>query len=139
MDSNAVVNTQLDGGAEFLKTLRAEGVEVTVAFWAKLFEGYSYSLYIASPAFGDDDEKLFAYGVLQKIFAYGPAFGIELFDVRAVGADYSMALAAAEIVRPKSARAKVYDGVTAFRGEKLGGVEIDGAYIYPPPRAAVNA
>jgi len=139
MDSNAVVNTQLDGGAEFLKALRAEGVEVTVAFWAKLSEGYSYSLYIASPAFGDDNEKLFAYGVLQKIFADGSAFGIELFDVRTVRVDHCMAVAAAEVVRPKSAKAKVYDGATAFRGEKLGGYEIDGAYIYPPPRAAVTA
>lgn len=138
MDSNAMVNSELDGGAAFLEELRAEGVEVTVAFWAKLADACNWTLYVASPAF-DRDNDLSAYGVLQKIFADGPAFGVEFFDVQTVEPNYSMAVEAAEVVRAKAATPRPYMGVTRFRGSVLGGYEIDGAYIYPPPRASVTA
>ena len=57
-----------------------------------------------------------------------------------------MAIAAAEFIKPKLATGpfavpnpKPYLGMTRYSGKVFGGLEIDGAYIYPPPRAPVTA
>ena len=44
MDSNALVNDQLDSGTTLIQALRASGVEITVAFWAKLKDESDWNL-----------------------------------------------------------------------------------------------
>ena len=59
----------------------------------------------------------------------------ELFpDIKVIGVVSPIAKAVGELHRR-------YPGPSPFpfRGAQLGGLSIDGAYIYPPPRAAVTA
>ena len=136
MDSNALVNDRLACGAKLVEAIRTAGLDITAAFWAKRSDLRDWSLYVASPARDAEGEaeRVEAYRTLQAVVARRPELGIDLSDIRFVRASQSMAVAAAEFVNPKP-----YAGVTRFSGSTLGGMEIDGAYIYPPPRAAVSA
>ncbi len=146
MDSNILVNDQLESGTVLIDALRATGVEVSVAFWAKMADESDWNLYLASPAVEVDEEETDAYRKLRMILSQKPELGIDLFDVTFVDLENSMAVAAAEFITPKSATGpfaianpKPYPGMTRYGGRVFGGLEIDGAYIYPPPRAAVTA
>jgi hypothetical protein len=52
MAEELLVDDQIDGGQMAIDQLLADGVDVTVAFWAKPHER-SWRMYIASPAFDD--------------------------------------------------------------------------------------
>ncbi len=146
MDTNILVNDRLESGTVLIDALREVGVEVSVAFWAKLADESDWNLYLASPAVEVDEEETKAYCMLRMILSSKPELGIDLFDVTFVDLDNSMAVAAAEVIKPKAATGpfavanpKPYPGMTRYGGKVFGGLEIDGAYIYPPPRTAVTA
>lgn len=139
MDSNALVNGQLDGGSRLLAALSDAGVEIVVGFWTKLTEASGWNLYLASPAVETKEGSHRAYGSLLRILTQMPELEIDSDDVLFVDVDDAMAVEAVAVVKPKDANAKPYTGVTRFRGSVFGGLEIDGAYIYPPPRTAVTA
>ena len=146
MNSNALVNDRLDCGAALIEALRRSGVLIVAAFWAKLAEESDWNLYLVTPAVEDDEQETNWYRNLQSVLGQRPELGIDLFDVIFIDTDNSMAIAAAEVIKSKSATGpfavanpKPYPGMTRYGGKVFGGLEIDGAYIYPPPRAAVTA
>lgn len=139
MDSNVLVNNQLDGGSALIAALHNAGLEITAAFWAKLTEAPDWSLYLASPAVETREGSLSAYGTLLRVLVQRPELEIDSDDVLFIDLDDSMAVEAVEVVKSKVVNGKPFTGVTRFRGPVFGGLEIDGAYIYPPPRAAVTA
>lgn len=49
MAQDVLVTEQIEGGRELLAQLAAEGVEVTVAFWAKETDSGLWYLFIATP------------------------------------------------------------------------------------------
>lgn len=139
MDTNALVNAQLDGGSRLLTALHDAGVVTTVAFWAKLTEARDWNLYVASPVVETDEGELEAYRKMTSILSQHEEFGVDIDDVLIIDVEDGMAVEAAEVVKSKVTNGKPYTGITRFKGYTLGGLEIDGAYIYPPPRASVTA
>ncbi len=139
MDTNALVNAQLDGGSRLITALNDAGVEITSAFWAKLTEAPDWNLYVASPAVETDNGSLEAYRKLTSILSQREEIGVDIDDVLIIDVEDAMAVEAAEVVKEKVVNGKPYTGVTRFRGPVFGGLEIDGAYIYPPPRTVVTA
>ncbi len=139
MDPNALVNAQLDGGSRLIAALNDAGVEIASAFWAKLTEARDWNLYVASPAVETDKGSLDAYRKLTAILSQHEEFGVDIDDVLIIDVEDGMAVEAAEVVKSKVTNGKSYTGITRFKGYTLGGLEIDGAYIYPPPRAPVTA
>jgi hypothetical protein len=142
MDQDAVVTEQTKSGQRLIEALATAGFDVRVAFWAKPTDEGKWFLYLASPAV---DEKgpatayRFVFGVLRQI----PDLWIEPLEVRVVGLNDSLAQAALAVTKPQAADSpfavrnlKPYPGMTRFGGSVLGGVSIDGAYIYPPSQPA---
>ncbi len=139
MNSNALVNSELDAGSRLITALSDGGMEIVVAFWTKLTEAPGWSLYLASPVAETDAESINPYRKLTTILSEHQELGIDIDDVLIIDADDAMAVQAADILKSKLTNGKPYTGITRFKGFTLGGLEIDGAYIYPPPRAAVSA
>ena len=142
MDQGAMVNDQLDGGKQLIQELQHSGFDVSVAFWTKPSDEGKWFLYLASPTV---DEKgagaayQHAYGLILAM----PELGIEPLEVRLIGIADSMAVAAAAAIKPRTVQGpfavpnpKPYRGITRFGGLSLGGVNIDGAFIYPPQPVA---
>ena len=139
MDSNALVNSEIDAGSRLIAALTDGGMDIVVAFWTKLTEAPEWSLYLATPVIETDTESVNPYRKLVTILSEQQGLGIDIDDVLIIDADDSMAVEAAEVVKSKVVNGKPFTGVTRFRGPVFGGLEIDGAYIYPPPRTAVTA
>jgi hypothetical protein len=140
-----MVSEQTESGKRLIEALAADGFDVRVAFWAKPTEEGRWILYLASP-FVDEKGPAAAYrhvfAVLQKM----PDLWIEPEGVSVIGLNDSLAEAALAVTKPKIPDSpfavrnpKPYPGMTWFGGSSLGGVSIDGAYIYSPSQPGTPA
>ena len=145
MDQDAVVNEQAESGKRLIAAVEANGFEVRVAFWAKLTDEGNWYLYLASP-FVEENGGRAAYGVVLEVLRKQPDIWIDSFEIRVIGLKDTLAKAALEVVRPRGSDSQFavknprpYPGLTRFGGASLGGVSIDGAFIYPPSVPVVPA
>ncbi len=145
MDQDTMVNEQTDRGKRLIEALAADGFDVRVAFWAKPTDEGTWFLYLASPLV-DDKGPAVAYRLVHDILRKMPDLWIDPFEIRVVGLNDSLTEAALAATRPKVPDSpfavrnpKPYPGMTWFGGSSLGGVSIDGAYIYPPSQPGASA
>lgn len=138
MDQDPVVNEQTESGKRLIEALAAAGFDVRVAFWAKPTEDGKWFLYLASPAY-DEKGPLAAYRFVFDVVRQVPDLGIEPLEVKVIGLNDSLAQAALALTKPTVTdrpfavlNPKPYSGVTRFGGSVLGGLSVEGAYIYPP-------
>jgi hypothetical protein len=137
MAQDVLVREQIEGGRELLDQLAADGVEVTTAFWAKETESGRWYLFIASPVV-DEQGIGAAYGMLITAVRNMPHQWIDPMEVKLLRSDDVMAAAAQRVIAPNPPP-------SSFRSAKyydvwnLGGVGVDGAYIYPRPHPAPAA
>jgi hypothetical protein len=142
MDQDPVVSEQTESGKRLIEALAAAGFDVRVAFWAKPTEDGKWFLYLASPAF-DEKGPLAAYRFVFDVVRQIPDLWIEPLEVKVIGLNDSLAQAALALTKPTVAdrpftvlNPKPYSGMTRFGGSVLGGVSVEGAYIYPSAQAA---
>jgi hypothetical protein len=140
MDPNALVIDELDAGKRLVDELRRDGLEIVVAFWARLAEENSWYLYLVSP-FVDTDGAAAAYGKVRRAIRRMPELGLEPSEMKVLSPGDAMAKAAAAAIQPKQANGpfavqnpRPFPGITRFRDTSLGGVSVDAAYIYSPPQ-----
>ena len=145
MDQDAVVNVQTEGGKQLIEALESEGFNVRVAFWAKPTEEGRWYLYLASHIV-DEKGPAVAYRLVHDRLRKMPELWIDLLDVKVIGLNDTLAKAAFAVIKPKISdgpfavrNPKPYPGMTQLGGSTLGGVSIDGAYIYPPSQAGASA
>ena len=131
MDQSTLVETQLDDGKRLLDRLVEEGTPVTAAAWLKEADGGYWFFYLATPLVGEDGATRAAYRRVDEVtrgldepFEIGPS----QVKVVAPGSPVGKAVQAlhGRVRGPSPAR---------FEGDQLGGVSIEGAYIYPPAGA----
>jgi hypothetical protein len=137
-----MVSEQTEGGKRFIEALVADGFDVRVAFWAKLTDEGKWFLYIASPIV-DGQGPAAAYRLVHDVLRKRPDLWIDPFEIRVVGLNDSLAKAALAATEPKvpDSPFAVWNprrGGIHFRGSTLGGVSIEGAYIYAPPPPSVS-
>jgi hypothetical protein len=144
MDQDTVVMGQIDGGKSLIESLRDVGFDVRTAFWARPTDDEKWFLYLASPVV-DAKGLQAAYGVVHRVIRQKPELWIDPFEVRVLGENDTLAVAAREVIKPRMAlgpfavpNPKPHVGMTRFNGSSLGGVSVDGVYIYPPSIAAVS-
>jgi hypothetical protein len=142
MDQDPVVSERTESGKRLIAALAAAGFDVRVAFWAKPTEDGKWFLYLASPAFGEKG-PLAAYRFVFDVVRQIPDLSIEPLEVKVIGLNDSLAQAALALTKPTAADSssalrnrKPYSGMTRLGGSVLGGLSVDGAYIYPPAQAA---
>jgi hypothetical protein len=145
MDQDTGVNEQTESGKRLIQALVANGFEVRLAFWAKPTDEGKWFLYLASPVV-DEKGPTAAYRLIHDVMRKVPDPWIDPLDIKVVGLNDSLTEAALAVTKPKVPTSpdavrnpKPYPGMVRFGGSTLGGVSIDGAYIYPPPQPDVTA
>jgi hypothetical protein len=145
MDKNTVVSEQTESGERLIEALATDGFDVRVAFWAKLVDEGKWYLYLASPMV-DDKGPAVAYRLVHGILRKMPDLWIDPLEIRVVGLNDSLTEAALEAIKPRVPDSpyavrnpRPYPGMTWFGESTLGGVSIDGAYIYPPSQSGASA
>lgn len=147
MDQDTVVADQADSGKRLIDLLGLEAFPISTAFWAKPTDDGKWFLYLASSVVDELGHRA-AYRTVHRVIRGTPDLWIDPFEVRVIGANNSLAVAAIEATKPKiptstfavkNPNPKPYPGMTRFEGSTLGGVSIDGAFIYPPPQRSVPA
>ncbi len=129
MDSVALVEEQIKAGQELVKRLNGEGIPVVAAAWIKGSEGSQWYLYLVTPLVGEDGAKKAAYHRMTPTIRQIQAEGawIDPFEVKVIAPSAPLGEAIADIHRRYPGRL-----ATRYGGPSLGGMSIDGAYIYPP-------
>jgi len=140
-----VVSEQTESGERLISALAADGFDIRVAFWAKPTDEGKWFLYLASPMV-DDKGPAAAYRLVHGILRKTPDLWIDPLEIRVLGLNDSLTEAALAVIKPKVAdspyavrNTKLYPGPTRFGAATLGGVSMDGAYIYPPSQLSAPA
>ena len=122
MDTETLVDGQLQEGEKLLQTLKTSGFPLTAACWVLTTIDGRWYFYIASPVV--ETEGLAA--ALGKVYAElnkRPRRWLDRSEIRLI-----------ESTHPIAADAVTYgsDAVgTYFQGRKLGNLIVDEAYLYP--------
>jgi hypothetical protein len=130
MDQETLVSLQSESGRQLIAALVPHGFDVLVAFWAKPTDDGKWFLYLASRVV-DDKGPAAAYRLVHGILRKSPDLYIDPLEIKLIGSNDSLARAALELTNQQQ-----YRGMTRYYGSSLGGVSIDGAYIYPPSQPA---
>lgn len=145
MGQDALVTDEIEGGRQLVDRLKAEGFEVSLAFWVKETNAGRWYLYLASPLV-DDQGPGAGYRVVSGVVQSVPETGILPDMIKLVGNDYSMTSAAWQVVNSKypadlsaGPNAKRYTGMIRFDGSTLNGIDVDAAFIYSPYRQPSSA
>jgi hypothetical protein len=127
MDQATLVENLIDDGRKLIEQLLQKGEEITAAAWIKTSEDGMWFLYLALPGVEDEDPRV-AYRRIGAVMRQMPQpFLIDWMEVKVIDATDPMAVAALDYQRRHGAKS-----VLPYRGDSLGGVSIEGAYIYPP-------
>jgi len=137
MDQELLANELIDNGKKLVEALNATGFDVMIAFWARPIESGSWYLYLASTLV-DEKGPAAGYRLVQQILRNSEDLWIDPLEIKVLGKNDSMADAAVSLVQPRISSGpfavpspRPYPGMTRFGGSSLGGIEVDGAYIYP--------
>jgi hypothetical protein len=129
MAQAALVEMQIKEGQTLIERLTHEGVEVTAAAWVKESDSGDWYLYLATPLVSEDEGKREAYrrvnAVIRKMEEEG--FRMDPFAKKVIGPHDPIA-------RDMAAHCQARPGgpPTRFGGSRLGELEVEEAYIYPP-------
>jgi hypothetical protein len=130
MDQVTLVEAQIEEGRRLIDRLAQEGFSVTVAGWIKTVEDGQWFLYLASPVV-DSGGSTKAYRRVFAVMRQMPKpFWIHPLEVKLIGSTTPLAEAVGEIQQHYAGRASMWYG-----GTQLGGVSIEGAYLYLTPSA----
>ncbi len=133
MDQELLVNEMIDSGRRLIERLGATDFRPQAAFWAKAADAPQWYLYLASP-FVDTAGPRAAYSHVHDVLRSMPEVGVDPMELKVIGmrdrmAEESIALTRARRNNGPSGLSE--RPVTRSAGSTLGGMEIEGAYIYP--------
>ena len=124
-----LVEMQIKDGQSLIDRLTREGVAVTAASWVNESESGDWYLYLATPLVRKDGATRRAYGRVNAVIREMQKEGLWIdVDKKVIAPDDPIAkdLAANRRSRPAGPP-------NLFHGSRLGELDIEEAYIYPPP------
>ena len=129
MDQATLVEMQIDDGKRLIHRLIDEGIGVSAACWVKESESGWWYLYLATPLVGETGATRPAYrrvnDVIRALEKEG--FGISPLEVKLIGPDDPIAKDVIAVRDRNPVRSPIW-----FRGNRLGELGVEEAYIYPP-------
>jgi len=129
MDTELLVENQIDDGQRLVDQLIRDGFDISVAFWVKTSEEGLSRLYIASPSV--DEGKLGeAYRKVYASLGNIPSSWVSPSDIKLVNDMNPIAREAVEVRDRYPLRTP-----TRYHGKRLGGLSTTEAYSYPRPRS----
>lgn len=132
MGENLLVNERIEAGAKFIRAFN-DNFPVSVAVWVIPADTDSVYLYVASDGIDGRNINL-AYGAVIRELQGAPSEWLDPFEVKLINSSDRVARDAIRI-RDRFTMPRP----TRFRGTSIGGIGIDGAYIYPPVSALATA
>ena len=126
MDQIPLVTEQIEGGRKLVERLVENGIAVTAADWVKESDGWQWHLYLVTPLVGEDGATTPAYRRILAVLRTGPPPEIDPFLIKVVGPTKPVGQAILDAQRHGS---RLWGG---YGGTSLGGMSVDGAYVYPP-------
>ncbi len=129
MDQESLVSELVDAGAELVRRFDCY-MPVAAAFWLKPAGDERWWLYIASERIDGTSFDL-GYGEILRLASEIRDPSLDPFRVKLIGIDDALARGVLDLYRRYPGRLP-----TRYGGPILGGVGIDGAYIYPLPASA---
>lgn len=133
MGQDVLVSEQIEDARRLLREFLAAGLDIPLAFWAKQTERRRWELHIVSPAV-DEHGPTYLYRLMRPIIENHSDLDVDPRAIAAIGVKDSLAIGAAAAVEPSPSGRGTRLGETDFAG-----IEIDGAYIYPPLTAMPTA
>jgi hypothetical protein len=126
MDTETLVENQIDDGQRLIDQLTREEFEVLVAFWLKTSEEGAWQLYIASPSV-DMDKLGEAYRKVYASLKRLEQSWVTPSDLKLLNGTNPVAQDALRVRERYPGRIP-----TRLHGKRLGNISIEEAYIYPP-------
>ena len=128
MDQGTLVGMQIEDGQRLIDLLTKNGVPVIAAFWAKESESGEWFLYLATPLVGPDGATRPCYrrvnGLIREM--QKAPFWIDPLEIKLIGPHDPISKAVTALGDRYQGRSP-----TRFRGNRLGDLTVDEAYIYP--------
>jgi hypothetical protein len=130
MAQATLVEMQVNEGQRLIDRLAQEGVAVTAAAWAKESESGDWYLYLATPLVGEEGATRPAYLQVNRVIREMQKEGFEMdpFAKKVIGPHDPIAR---DMVLNRGGRPGGHPSL--FRGSRLGELDVEEAYIYPPP------
>jgi hypothetical protein len=132
MDQHTLVRERIDDGKRVADGLPGHGFEVAAALWIQAVDDEEWRFYIISPDV-EKDGLTAAYGKLHTAIRKMQPTWIDPLEVRLLGPSDPIAQDVLAVYRrlppPRAAG-------TWWSGKHLGGMSIEGAYLYPLPANA---
>ena len=134
MDQGTLVEPQIADGRRLLERLGAEGIPVTAAAWVKESEGGPWYFYIVTPLVTEDSGKRPVYRRVGPVIHRRPQpFWVDPLEIQVVAPDSDIGQAILDIAGRRPGPVPM-----PYGSVRLGGLSIDGAYVYPPVAAPVG-
>jgi hypothetical protein len=134
VDQRVLVDEEIDDGKRLLDRLGEEGIAVTAAGWLKESESGWWYLYLATPLVGPDGATRPAYRRVNAVIRQMPPdLRIPSLGIKVIAPDSPTAQAVRELHQRYPGHRPVRLGET-----RIGDVNVEGAYIYPPVAAPVQ-
>ncbi len=132
MGEERLVSELIDAGADFVREFN-DVFPVSVACWVVLSDSDNLFLYIASDAI-DDSNTPDAYREVLRRLGRNTNQWLDPFQVKLVNSSDPIARDAMRIRDRHPASLATHSS-----GSSIGGVSIDGAYVYPPLSAMTSS
>ncbi len=133
MDQAVLVDVQIHDGRRLLERLSAEGIPVTAAAWVAEGEGGPWYLYIVTPLVPRNGDTFPAYRRLGPLIRGMPQpCWVNPGEYKVVAPGSRIGKAIREVAGRRPGPIPM-----PYGSVRLGGVSIDGAYVYPPIAAPV--
>jgi hypothetical protein len=134
MDQAPLVEAQFNDAQKLLDRLAEAGIALGAA-WVKESDAWQWYLYLVTPLVGEDGGTRSAYGQVLEVFRAVPLpFALDPFQLKVVGPSEPVGKAILNAQRGHPGR-----GPIPYGGFSLGGLSIDGAFIYPAPVLAARS
>lgn len=130
MDTDTLVDQQIDDGQKLVEKLLRRGFEVTAAFWLKASEDGKWRFYLIAPVVDTVGLAEAARRLHPAIYAAPHSVWISPLEINLIGPSHPLAKGVIAMQDRFPAPATV---PIRYRGNYLGGVSVEDAYLYPAP------
>ena len=130
----ALVTNEIEDASKLIEHLIREGLKIKAAAWIKREDDFEWQLFLALPGLKNNGPLEYFKRIIATLQQMPQPFLIESGDIKLIDVKDPLALAVAEYERKYAGR-----GLLRYKGDRLGSVYIEGAYIYPATTAAPSS